>query len=436
MPIPVNGTVPANGVAGPKGQMRNNAAALRTALNAGGRFQASGAGSFEMTGEQKLRQKLSVKDFGNGVGTGGDDRAAIMRAMAYARTLVGQAYSQSSAGPPSAAQARYGAGVWFPPGRYQISSEIVQPHHIALLGCGTASVIQARPGFPGGQPLVRNEQGSDYGPKLHGITLDGANRALNGVRYRFDNAQTTDARSPWPTSDANPELENLLVFRTTGDGVDIGPQSGRSGFHMSNVIVMGCGGNGFTLGTTDVHAVNWFISEIGRHGLFNNGASSVFQNFLCQFCGLDGSGSGTSGNLGNGIRNEGNNTGFATCQTFATNAAGLHSQGGQIQNQAIAIDAPCRLSTIRPGAGGGNPSPQVGMSTAGNPQSLKGIYAVTNSVGGGNLQGGIQIVGGMTGCQLHVAADNVNTTRHNGGALSNRNAFTGTRPNNSPDTNV
>lgn len=406
MPIPVNGTVPANGVAGPKGAMRNNAAALRNALNSGGRFQASGAGSFEMTGEEKLRQRISVKDFGNGVGSGGDDRAAIQRAINHARdTSAGAVYTQNDAGVPSANQARYGACVWFPPGRYGIGGSLEMFDHIVLRGAGTCSVIQARAGLTG--PMIFNNTiGNQYGMEIHNLVLDCANRAVSGIRYRFANQQNTDQVSPWPTADNNPELTNVLIFNSTGDALDVGPTSGRSGYKFMNIIIMGAGQDGILLGVTDMHLINFFVSDCNRHGMRNTGASSVFSNMHFQRCGQ------------NGIRNEGNNTGFSTCQTYDTGSSGLHAQGGQIQNQTIAIDSP-----------GGN----AGITFGGSPRCLRGIFAVSNSDGGGNIGVGVQMIGNLQGSQIHIAVDGANNAV---GVAGSNNAHIGTRPGAGPQDNI
>ncbi len=97
-------------------------------------FLQAGAGSVTRTVQEKLRDVVSVRDFG-AVGNGvADDTAAIQVALT----------------------ALSGAGVYlyFPPGRYPINSRVIVPTKTGLIGDGSATLVINGSGFTNINPDV------------------------------------------------------------------------------------------------------------------------------------------------------------------------------------------------------------------------------------------------------------------------------------------
>lgn len=88
------------------------------------RYTPAGTGAVATTVQAKLRESVSVKDFGAAGGGVTDDTAAIQAALAAVNTAGGK-----------------GATVYFPTGVYTISSTIIVPDRIKLVGEGSRSTI-------------------------------------------------------------------------------------------------------------------------------------------------------------------------------------------------------------------------------------------------------------------------------------------------------
>jgi parallel beta-helix repeat protein len=126
-------------------------------------FIQSGTGASATTVQARLRQTLSVKDFGalgNGVA---DDTTAIQNAL----------------------NAGIGRSVYFPAGTYRISTTLLVKTNTTLVGDGiNKSIIKLAAGFAAGTTAIRNEIISgtvdvyyDTDLEFYGLTFDGNNNS-------------------------------------------------------------------------------------------------------------------------------------------------------------------------------------------------------------------------------------------------------------------
>ena len=97
-------------------------------------YTAPGKGAITRSVGDKLRDVLSVKDFGAKGDGSTDDTTAIQAAINYAENV----FSGPAAGPT----------VWFPLGNYCISAPIVTTARSSLMGCKRGSWISALSSFP------------------------------------------------------------------------------------------------------------------------------------------------------------------------------------------------------------------------------------------------------------------------------------------------
>lgn len=126
-------------------------------------FIQSGTGANATTVQARLRQTLSVKDFGATGDGSTDDTTAIQEAF----------------------NAGSGRTVYFPAGTYRISSQIVVKTKTTLLGDGmNKSIIKLTSGFSASTTAIRNDVVTgtanvyyDTDIELNGLTFDGNNNS-------------------------------------------------------------------------------------------------------------------------------------------------------------------------------------------------------------------------------------------------------------------
>lgn len=126
-------------------------------------FIQAGIGAVARTAQGKMRDFISVKDFG-AVGDGSNDDTAEIQAAIDAAAAYGVGYT--------------GATVYFPPGRYKISSSLTLPgsQFVSLLGSTKASTLLW---FGGNNlPMISMDDGTDeskiYIEKLSFLKGNGA----------------------------------------------------------------------------------------------------------------------------------------------------------------------------------------------------------------------------------------------------------------------
>ena len=100
-------------------------------------FIQAGAGATARTAQSKMRDIISVKDFG-AVGDGvADDTAAIVAAFAYAGSLS----ISDPTFPGYGYVVKGGATVYFPEGEYKVTSTITVPQNVSMEGDGKYSTV-------------------------------------------------------------------------------------------------------------------------------------------------------------------------------------------------------------------------------------------------------------------------------------------------------
>jgi hypothetical protein len=131
-------------------------------------FLASGAGALQRTVLDKLRDAVSVKDFG-AVGDGvADDTAAIQAAITYAASTINGAI---------------GMEVFLPTGTYLISSRITLPNRVGLRGAnGRGTVIQPHSSFADSYMFhAVNGTSSMFGSYLSDMYIDARGKNMTAV---------------------------------------------------------------------------------------------------------------------------------------------------------------------------------------------------------------------------------------------------------------
>ena len=144
---------------------------LASSLGAGliGWIQA-GVGAVLRTIQDKLRERVSVKDFG-ALGDGvTDDTAAIRAAIAYIQTQGG--YVESTGHWPATQQQT----LFFPPGTYMVSSPIadpsgLRPNFINFNIKGDGAIIKATAGYAATNSFIHLKAAFNY--TIEGLAFDG-----------------------------------------------------------------------------------------------------------------------------------------------------------------------------------------------------------------------------------------------------------------------
>jgi len=131
-------------------------------------FLAAGSGATQRTVLDKLRDVVSVKDFG-AVGDGvADDTAAINAAIAYAASTINGAA---------------GMEVFFPTGTYLISSKINMPNRVTLRGAnGRGVVIKPHSSFADSYMFhASNGTSAMFGSMLRDMYIDARGKNMTAV---------------------------------------------------------------------------------------------------------------------------------------------------------------------------------------------------------------------------------------------------------------
>ena len=241
-------------------------------------YLPAGAGAVATTVQSKLRESVSVKDFG-AVGDGvTDDRLAIQAAM-------------------DAVSAAGGGEVWFPPGVYRISSFLLARNGVALIGHRGASEIRLDQGVSA-QMLANENQVADIPVDDFGLInltwnanatgtemFSQSAVAVNGVRrfYArgcvFENATGYglgfQAKTSSPSSINGPQsdiwIEDCVIrnngFNGTGSGFDGMDFKSTDRLFVKNCIAHNNAQKGFNFRGFNVNAEGLIAYSNGQQGV-------------------------------------------------------------------------------------------------------------------------------------------------------------------------
>jgi hypothetical protein len=171
-------------------------------------FTQSGAGATTRTVDSKLKDIISVKDFGATGNGSTDDTAAIQAAINAARAVRG--------------------AVYFPPNNvaqsYNITAPLTCDGPITIIGAGPTAVLIYAVGLSAGQYILDFDLPvtSNYFFDIKGITLRSNNQAPNGIRLKntsyctLANVQLYDLANGIAITGANcfsNYFENLVCYQ-------------------------------------------------------------------------------------------------------------------------------------------------------------------------------------------------------------------------------
>ena len=141
----------------------------------GSQFVQRGAGAVERTVESKLRDAISVKDFGADPTGATDSTAAIQKTLDYAGSLANSGVNFVG-----------GATVLIPQGRYKLTSTLNVPSEISILGENIGTVIY---------------RDTDYGSTFSGVNTN-RNSVENLLVFSDSNSMTSGSHLYFDNSSA------------------------------------------------------------------------------------------------------------------------------------------------------------------------------------------------------------------------------------------
>lgn len=278
-----------------------------------GAYLPDGTGAVATTVQAKLRERVSVKDFG-AVGdfdgtTGTDNYAAFMAAInSFPNTWDGNGYS-------------FAGEVIIPPGKYYLSQTLTLHRQVKLIGSGS----------PAGNALSNCQLW--FADNINGIVIfyeyaatpnDGADgTVLSG--FSINNRKNAGGTlGSGIVMNARAELKNLLIQRFRVDGIQIFADTSVSPFYnanswkISNCVSISNDRHGFYVKGGDANA-GTCISLDSR----SNGGVGIYES---SFLGNTYLGCHTAANVTNGYKSDNINS--------RSVFVGCYSEGGETQSIA------------------------------------------------------------------------------------------------------
>jgi hypothetical protein len=215
-------------------------------------YTPAGTGAVATTVQAKLRETISVKDFG-AVGDGvADDYDAIMAAInsaTYQGTYIGGPY-------------RAGPSIYFPPGIYYIGQTIEIKKRVTLFGDGSgmaygdAAILK----FPEDTIGIIIQAINTTGETTETSSTSGAASLIRGLAFYSLGGTDDTKHAIWMRGRAT--IENCYIENFPGDGYHIEATAGGGGategnansWRISNGRVNDCGGSGLYVDGADANA--------------------------------------------------------------------------------------------------------------------------------------------------------------------------------------
>ena len=215
-------------------------------------FIASGAGAVARDVQSKLRDVVSVKDFG-AVGDGSNDDTVEIQAAITAAASIG-------------------AGVYFPAGTYKVSAALTLPANAVIFGSGFGSVIKVDSAATRFIVFHVSSTTGINGPTIKDLSIDGSQKGqldagliqLNGaLGFSVERVRIFDAGTPGESGSSGVNgiavavvalgdvgsfgtIRDCLIEATTKAGINISSES--TGVAIDSNTIRNCTGNTQTPG--------------------------------------------------------------------------------------------------------------------------------------------------------------------------------------------
>lgn len=259
---------------------------------------SAGVGAVQRTLQAKLRDSVSVKDFG-AVGDGATDDTSKLQAALNA-----------------------GVPLYFPPGTY-LTDALTIPTRACVHFAGIGQAVLKLKNNATGHLLSLATNAAERVQLRGGFTIDGnkANQssAWNGIHFlNTGSAAAHIAASAIGSNDPRHIVDGIVIVNCKGDGVHI---EGRGGSTFANISVYTCDGVGFYTNGFDSRFHNINVGGSGLHS-FHIG-SAAYNN---QWTNLNGwfSGMVDATTSGDGMLCEGFYNVFSSVQLQDNGRNGLH----------------------------------------------------------------------------------------------------------------
>jgi len=327
--------------------------------------QAGNVTAASITGATGTTDWLNVKAYGaTGNGTT-DDTAAIQAALTAAQ--LGQV-------------------VYFPAGRYLVSSPVVIPPWVTVMGSGIVLNGSYRTDYPSTLVASASFSGGSWpvtavilmvAQALGGYSVASAGQAIVNIGIDCTSAPASvDGIDAYGSVNGN-YFQNIYIGSPTGNGLSAiynATYDQPDGWRMNGIMVAGAGGNGFQLTMADVVANDLHAIGCGGDGFSCIGlANSQLSN--CRMANNTGNG-WNFGRSGSGTASAGTYITLTGCNSQLNGKNGLLIDWPVQGGQSLILEGFTSVADGLNGGSGGGSYAGVNVTSAGTPIVFDGLYVI------------------------------------------------------------